>query len=65
MVGNCVFGVPVVIGSRNVLCCEKSREARTTSALYGCRSSTEDEMKEIGNFRLYAPPLKSCDQRRR
>ena len=33
-------------------------------SLGGCRSSTEDEMKETDNFRLYAPPLKSCDLRR-
>ena len=36
MVGNCVFGAPVVIGSRNVLlCCEKSREELATCALSG------------------------------
>jgi hypothetical protein len=46
MVGNCIFGAPVVIGSRNVLllCCEKSREELATCALSGCRSSTEDKM---------------------
>ena len=46
MVGKCVFGATVVIGSKKVLlCCEKSREALATSALSGCRSSTEAEMK--------------------
>jgi hypothetical protein len=63
MVGNCVFGAPVVIGSKNVpLCCEKSREALATCALSGCLSSTGTRWWEIGNFRLYAPPLNSCDQ---
>ena len=44
IVGNCVFGAPVVIGGRNVLRCEKSIEALATCALSWCRSSTEDEM---------------------
>jgi len=53
-----------VIGSRNLLCCAKSREALATCALSGCRSSTGTRWWETGNFSLYAPPLTSCDLRR-
>jgi hypothetical protein len=37
--GNCVFGAPVVIGSRNVF----YSLALATYALSGCRCSSEDE----------------------
>ena len=56
VVGKQVFGATVVIGSINVLLGVEKSWRRPLSL--GCRSQTEDEMKENGGFRLYAPPPK-------
>ena len=64
-VGKCVlFGATGVIGSKDVefFVVRKVEKRCATCALSGCRSSTGTTWWEIGNFRLYAPPLKSCDQ---
>ena len=59
-VGKCVYGATVVIGSKDVFfVVMKSREAVLSRGIVRRMRPT---LKEIGNFRLYAPPLKSCDQ---
>ena len=62
--GNVFYGATVVIGSKDdvfFFVVMKSREALLSLAVV---IRLRPRRKVIGNFMLYAPPLKSCDQRR-
>ena len=52
----CAFGAPVVIGSGNVLLW-RWRHVLPLAVILHLRT-----IRRTCNMRLYAPPLKSCDQ---